>query len=121
MRHVRLDDTKRVVEIFSEPREDLRRVYSPEFISALREAPDDILPGKYRHEDGSYRNEPADIPGAGLGGLIPIAPLDLNSISIGHAERLYELAQIEAAAPLNGADGKPLPGPATVLLEILGL
>jgi len=48
-------------------------------------------------------------------------PLDLNSISIGHAERLYELAQIEATAPLNGADGKPLPGPATVLLEILGL
>lgn len=45
--------------------------------------------------------------------------LDLSSISIGHAERLYAAAQAEAANA--DAQGNPGDGPATVLLEMLGL
>ncbi|SNS27758.1 hypothetical protein SAMN04488503_0135, partial [Humidesulfovibrio mexicanus] len=51
----------------------------------------------------------------------PSAPdyLDAAAISIGHAERLYAAAQAEAA--VTDAQGNPGDGPATVLLEILGL
>lgn len=42
------------------------------------------------------------------------APLDLNAVTIGQAERLYAAAQIEAASVAQD-------GPATVLLEILDL
>jgi|GEM_PF-6727302 hypothetical protein len=68
--------------------------------------------------DGLEFHEPED-----LMALLPSPPefLNLNGITIGHAERLYWLAQQEAAAPLMDPSGKPLPGPATVLLEILGL
>ena len=45
--------------------------------------------------------------------------LDLAAISIGHAERLYAAAQAEAANV--DAQGNPGDGPATVLLEMLGL
>jgi hypothetical protein len=38
MRHVRLDDTKRVVEIFSEPREDLRRRYVRHLMTSCLES-----------------------------------------------------------------------------------
>lgn len=42
------------------------------------------------------------------------APLDLNAVTIGQAERLYAAAQREAASAAQD-------GPATVLLEILDL
>jgi hypothetical protein len=42
------------------------------------------------------------------------APLDLNAVTIGQAERLYAAAQLEAASAAKD-------GPATVLLEILDL
>lgn len=45
--------------------------------------------------------------------------LDLGQISIGHAERLYAAAQAEDAN--TDAEGRPGDGPATVLLEMLGL
>jgi hypothetical protein len=40
--------------------------------------------------------------------------LDLGQVSIGHAERLYAAAQIEAESPAGD-------GPATVLLDLLKL
>lgn len=73
----------------------------------------DVQPG-WRLEAGEFAPAPEPDPYAAEPEY-----LDLGQVSIGHAERLYAAAQAEAAN--IDADGKPGDGPATVLLEMLGL
>ncbi|KAF0234332.1 MAG: hypothetical protein FD177_888 [Desulfovibrionaceae bacterium] len=58
MIRVRLDNTKCVVEIFPQPLDELRTLYTPEFVDDLKEAPGHVLLGQYRHDDGTYLDAP---------------------------------------------------------------